>query len=50
MDDLFEGEASKCNSLKELRDAASWKPDFRDTALDSVSHVKVMLTQIFKRL
>lgn len=43
MDSEFEAESAKCNSLKYLRNAASHYPDFQATALDSVSHVKVLL-------
>ena len=50
MDDNLESEASKCKSLKELRDAAKRKPCFQEEAIDSVSHVKVLLTQIFECL
>ena len=49
MDDNFESEASKCKSLKELCEATKRRPGFQD-AIDSVSHVKVLLTQIFERL
>ena len=50
MDDTFESEASKCKSLKELCEAAKRRSGFREEAIDSVSHVKVLLTQIFARL
>jgi len=50
MDDTFESEASKCKSLKELREAAKRRSGFREEAIDSVSHVKVLLTQIFECL
>lgn len=46
MEDTFESEASKCKSLK----AAKRRSGFREEAIDSVSHVKVLLTQIFERL
>ena len=49
MDDDFETEAQKCN-LKDLRAVASRKPDFSSTVCDSVSHTKVLLTQIIQRL
>lgn len=50
MDDTFESETSKCKSLKELHEAAKRRSGFREEAIDSVSHVKVLLTQIFERL
>ena len=50
MDDTFESEASQCKSLKELCEAAKRRSGFREEAIDSVSHVKVLLTQIFARL
>ena len=50
MDDSFESEVSKCKSLKELREAAKRRSGFQEEAIDSVSHVKVLLTQIFERL
>ena len=46
MDDDFETEAKKCNNLKDLRAVASHKPDFSFTVRDSVSHTKVLLTQM----
>ena len=50
MDDDFETEA-KCNNLKALRAVASGKPDFSSTVVhDSVSHTKVLLTQIIQLL
>lgn len=50
MDDNFESEASKCKSLKQLREATMRRPGFQEDAIDSVSHVKVLLTQIFESL
>ena len=50
MDDDFETEAKKCNNLKALRAVASRTPDFSSTVQDSVSHAKVLLTQIIQRL
>ena len=49
MDDDFQTEA-KCNNLKALRAVASRKPDFSSTVHDSVSHTKVLLTQIIQCL
>jgi len=43
-------EVSKCNSLKEFHVAANRRSDFREEAIDSVSHVKVLLFQIFVHL
>ena len=50
MDDDFEGEAMKCNSLASLCDAAKRFPDFKSTALDSVAHVKSLLVMLLERL
>ena len=50
VDDDFETEAQKCNNLKDLRAVASRQPDFSSTVCDSVSHTKVLLTQIIQRL
>ena len=43
-------EVSKCNGLKELHVAANRRSDFQEEAIDSGSHVKVWLSQIFVRL
>ena len=48
MDDKFEDEATKCNSLAQLRVAAMHNSEFRSTALDSISSVKILLSQIFR--
>ncbi len=50
MDSEFEAQSGKCSSLKDLRDVASRYPDFQSSALDSVSHVKVLLLKLFERL
>ena len=50
MDSEFEDQSRKCSSLKDLRNAATRYPDFQSTALDSVSHVKLLLLKLFERL
>ena len=46
----FEAEATKCNSLVALREAAKCVPNFRSSAFDSVAHVKSMLVMLLERL
>ena len=46
----FEKEASRCNSMRDLRKAAEKSPEFRDEALDSIAPVKLLLADIFHRL
>lgn len=48
--EIFEREASKCNSLKDLRKTPDRCPDFKGEALTSVEPVKLLLTQVFERL
>ena len=50
MPDEMEMEAAKCNSLKALRAVAERKENFREASLDSISSVKVLLTDIARRL
>ena len=50
MDERFEEEAAKCNSLATLREAAKRSPGFQDTALDSIAHLKCLLTSLTERL
>ena len=50
MDQEFEAEAAKCNSLTSLRDAAKQSPEFKTSALDSVAHVKSLLVMLLERL
>jgi hypothetical protein len=50
MDREFEAQAAKCGSLSDMRAKAVKCPEFRTTAIDSISHVKVLLTQVFERL
>lgn len=50
MDDDFEKLSSRCNSLADLRKKAAENPGFTEAVADSVSPVKVLLTDIFIRL
>ena len=49
-DSDFEAEVAKCKSLVALHDAAERVPNFRSSALDSIAHVKSLLTMLLKRL
>lgn len=46
----IEGELTKCNSLTDIRKVAGTVPQLRSAVLDSVSPVKVLLTNVFQRL
>ena len=48
--DNYEREASKCNSLSDLRKAAIKSDSFRQESLDSVEPVKLLLSDLFQRL
>ena len=50
MSDSFEREVAKCNTLSELRMIATKKDGFVSVVQDSLSPVKVLLSQIFTRL
>ncbi len=50
MSSEMEAEAEKCNSMKALRAVAERDPAFRDAALDSIAPVKIVLSDIAKRL
>ena len=50
MGDEMEKEAAKCNSLKALRAVAEQKPEFKNAAMDSMSPVKILLSDIIRRL
>ena len=50
MSQEVEAEAEKCNSMKALRAVAERNPAFREAALDSIAPVKIVLTDIAKRL
>ena len=39
-DDRFETEAKNCNSLKDLRRAATRRPEFREEVIDCIEPVK----------
>ena len=49
-DSDFEAEVAKCSSLVALRDAAERLLNFRSSALDSIAHVKSLLTMLLERL
>ena len=46
MDEIFENEAAKCNSLTTLRETAKKVPGFQDAVLDSIAHLKCLLTSL----
>ena len=46
----MEVEAARCSSLKALRKVAERKPEFRSACLDSVALVKVILSDMVRRL
>ena len=46
MDEIFENEAAKCNSLTTLRETAKKVPGFLDAVLDSIAHLKCCLTSL----
>lgn len=46
----MEAEATKCNSLKALRAVAERQVGFKQTALDSIAPVKILLTDIVRGL
>ena len=50
MPDEMEAEAARCNSLEALRKVAERKPEFRSACLDSVAPVKVILSDMVRRL
>jgi len=50
MSQEMEAEAEKCNSMKALQAVAERNPAFREAALDSIAPVKIVLTDIAKRL
>ena len=50
MPEEMEAEATKCNSMKALRSVAERIVGFKEAILDSISPVKVILTDIAKRL
>ena len=50
MPEEMEAEASKCNSLKNLRALAEWNAEFRVASKDSIAPVKILLTDIAQRL
>ena len=50
MPDELETTASRCNSLKALRAVAQQKPDFVRSVADSLAPVKILLSDIARRL
>ena len=50
MGEDFEKLSSRCNSLADLRKMAKGNPSFAGTVADSMSLVKILLTDIFTRL
>ena len=50
MSEEYEKEAAKCNNLTELRRIAVRKPGIESAVKDSLSRVKVLLSNIFMRL
>lgn len=50
MSSEFESEVSKCNNLAELRRVAEGKAEFKSAVQESLSPVKLLLSNIFSRL
>ena len=50
MDENFKKLSSRCNSLADLRKIGEGNPSITDAVADSISPVKVLLTDIFVRL
>ena len=50
MPEEFEAESAKCNSLKALRAIAERNPDFHGAAIDTMVPVKLVLTDLSRRL
>ena len=50
MPEDFEAEARKCHSMADLRKVAESRPEFVALSLDSLSPVKILLTDFFQRL
>ena len=50
MPEEMEAEATKCNSLKALRAVAERNVGFKEAAMDSIAPVKILLTDIVRRL
>ena len=49
-DSDIESKVVKCNSLVAFRDASEHVSDFRTSLLDSIAHVKSLLTMLLERL
>ena len=49
-DPQVEATISKCNNMKELRRAAEKTPELADAVLDSMSPVKVVISDVVRRL
>ena len=50
MPDEMEATATRCNSLKALRAVAEQKPDFVGSVVDSIAPVKILLSDVARRL
>ena len=50
MDDSFEATVAKCNSISDVRKAAEKDPSVREKTSDSISQVKILMSNIFARL
>ena len=45
-----EAQVGKCSSLADMRKAAAKHPNFKEDTLDSISSVKILLSDLFQRL
>ena len=50
VEDRLESTISKCNNKKQLRAAAQKEPELVDAVLDSMSPVKIVITDVIRRL
>ena len=50
VEERLESTISKCNNMKQLRTAAQKKPELIDSVLDSMSPVKIVITDVIRRL
>ena len=50
VEDRLESTISKCNNMKQLRAAAQKEPELVDAVLDSMSPVKIVITDVIRRL
>lgn len=49
-DEGYEEQIQKCNSVSQIREQASKKPNFQESVLDTIAPVKVTLSTIARRL